>query len=275
MDYRIAGFGYKITASTIKMVLLNLDARLKSLPLPFGRGNKNNTGRSGGASKDKRDVKLTGSDKHKVNGLSLTAAVVNGAHLPVSRALSAESVNSGNWSPSISEALLNYALVGPSIQLACGTDSSSTSPTDCRNILSQTLPASYQYGGSTTSLSTTLTSHSPVTTRSQRSHSTMEYRPVRTSKIRRRLTLNPTWKAVSPEYCLSSIVSVVILTLLKQSVTRANRMHVNVALTSLSMFTAVTYPVCVKANHCNTFINILTSIYMYDTFVCSRLVEQV
>lgn len=166
------------------MVLLNLDARLKSLPLPFGRCSKNTSGTgSSGESKDSQAVPV---DRPKLNGACAKGSKLNGIHSPVSRALSAESVPTGSWSASISEALKNYALLSPAVQLAYG--SMPVSESDLK--LSQTLPPSYTFGGSTTSLS----SYSPLTTRSQRSLSTTEYK---SSRIRRRLTLNPTWKAVS------------------------------------------------------------------------------
>lgn len=168
------------------MVLLNLDARLKSLPLPFGRSSKNATGTgSGFASKGARAMPADSMS----NGVCLKGSRVNGMHAPVSRTMSAESVPTSSWSANIAEALKNHALLGTTMHLACGPMPDTPSLAAEIN-LSQTLPLSYSFGGSTTSLS----SYSPLTTRSQRSLSTTDYK---SSRIRRRLTLNPAWKAVS------------------------------------------------------------------------------
>lgn len=174
------------------MVLLNLDARLKSLPLPFGRkcgsGNNNhNTNKNPPASPVvKRHTEQVTSSKHTTTG--------SGSPSAMSSAESTECVQTGKWSASISEALLNYSLVGPSIQLACGACANASSGFK----LNQTLPPSFNFGGSTTSL---LTETLPET-RCKRSYSTMENK---SSKIRRRLTLNPAWKAVSLLYLIDLI----------------------------------------------------------------------
>lgn len=181
------------------MVLLNLDVRLKSLPLPFGRSCKSGSASGTGISSQGQSLSDTAPatppssssasaprDRSQLDNLRLTndSKCTNSTN-EVSPTVSGDGLQNGRLSSSIAEALLNYSLIGSSIHLACADCSEEQEGLK----LSQTLPTRYNFGGSASDLSATL-----PTTRCQRSFSTTDYRSTR---IRRRLTLNPAWKAVS------------------------------------------------------------------------------
>lgn len=181
------------------MVLLNLDVRLKSLPLPFGRSCKSGSANGTGNSSQGQSLSDTapatppssssasaGRNRRQLDNLRLTKdSKCTISSNEVSPTVSGDGLQNGRSSSSIAEALLNYSLIGSSIHLACAGCSEQQEGLK----LSQTLPTKYNFGGSASDLSATL-----PTTRCQRSFSTTEYRSTR---IRRRLTLNPAWKAVS------------------------------------------------------------------------------